>query len=156
MLRRSSRRGRCRALVAVGILALLGPAIAPADAAAPVASSGSAYVDPFRDLGAASPSCRFALRPQQRASCRKSGSAVHRYPLSSYGFDNRVGFSITDPGKSFLGALQSLAAMLWMGVVFLLKGVLLLLEWTFALDLTGEAMPESRRTMERLHQRAFG
>jgi hypothetical protein len=135
---------------------LLSPAISPAEAVAPVASGGSAYVDPFRDLGAASPSCRFALRPQQRASCRRSGSAVHRYALSSYGFDNRVGFSITDPGRSFLGALQGLAAMVWMGVVFLLKGVLLLLEWTFALDLTGRAMPESRRTLSQLHQRVFG
>lgn len=138
------------------MVALIGPAIAPAQAAAPVAAAGSGYVDPFRDLGAGSPSCRVALPPHQRDSCRRSGSAVHRYPLSSYGFDNRVGFSITDPGKSFLGALQSVAAMLWMAVVFLLSGVLLLLEWTFALDLTGEAMRESRRTLAQLHHRVFG
>jgi hypothetical protein len=157
MRRRSSRWGDRRRAVAIGVVvALIGPAIAPAQAAAPVAAAGSGYVDPFRDLGAASPSCRFVLPAQQRESCRRSGSAVHRYPLSSYGFDNRVGFSITDPGRSFLGALQSLAAMLWMGIVFLLKGVLLLLEWTFALDLTGRAMPESRRTLGQLHQKVFG
>jgi hypothetical protein len=139
------------ALVAIGVP----PALAATDEQAkPSTSSG--YVDPMRDLGAASPSCRFLLRPEQRASCRRSGSAVHHYPLGSYGFDVRVGFSVTDPGKSFLGALQSLAAGLWMGLVFLLKGVLLLLEWTFALDLTGKAMPEAQQTMQRLHHRAFG
>jgi hypothetical protein len=139
------------ALVGLGVT----PALAATDEQAAKQTS-SAYVDPMRDLGAASPSCRFLLRAEQRASCRRSGSAVHHYPLSSYGFDVRVGFSVTDPGKSFLGALQSLAAGLWMGLVFLLKGVLLLLEWTFALDLTGKAMPEAQQTMQRLHHRAFG
>ena len=135
---------------------MLASAVAPADAAAPSGGGGSAYVDPSRSLGATSPSCRFALAPEERESCRRTGSAVHRYPLSSYGFDVRVEFSVTDPGKSFLGALQSLAAGIWMGLVFLVKGVLLLLEWTFALDLTGRAMPEARQTMTRLHERAFG
>jgi len=125
-------------------------------APAGAADSGSAYVDPTRDLGAGSPSCREALPTAQRESCRRSGSAVHEYPLSSYGFDVRVDFSLTDPGQSFLGGLQSLAAGVWMGIVFLLKGVLLLLEWTFALDLTGKAMPDAQQTMQRLHRDAFG
>ena len=39
--------------------------------------------------------------------------------------------------ESFLGALQSIAALLWMALVYLVKGVLLLLEWAFSLDLLG-------------------
>ena len=83
-------------------------------------------------------------------SSRASGSALHSHPLSSYGIDVRVGFSITDPGKSFLAALQSLAAGLWMGLLYLMKGVLLLLEWAFSLDLTSQAMPEARESLARL------
>jgi len=135
-------------------LLLAAPAVAATEK--PDSGGGAAYADPTRDLGAGSPSCREALQAEQRESCRRSGSVAHPYPLSSYGIDVRVGFSITDPGKSFLGALQSLAAGLWMGIVFALKGVLLLLEWTFALDLTGKAMPEAQQTMQRLHSDAFG
>jgi len=153
---RSRLRDARRRAVVLALVVGFGCAIAPADAAAPANGGGSAYLDPSRDLGAGSPSCRFALAPTERASCRASGSAVHRYPLSSYGIDVRVGYSVTDPGKSFLAALQSLAAGIWIGIVFLLKGVLLLVEWTFALDLTGRAMPEAQRTMARLHDRAFG
>ena len=148
---------RRRAVAAIALafaLLLAAPAVAATEK--PSIESGSAYADPTRDLGAGSPSCREALGREQRESCRRSGSVAHAYPLSSYGIDVRVDFSITDPGKSFLGALGSLAAGLWLGLVFVLKGVLLLLEWTFALDLTGKAMPEAQQTMQRLHHDAFG
>ena len=150
----STRRSRRLAWAAVAACFLLG--VAPAEATAPADPGDSAYADPSASLGAGSPSCRFALAPRQRASCRASGSAVHAHPLSSYGIDVRVGYSVTDPGKSFLAALQSLIAGVWAGIVFLLKAVLLLLEWTFALDLTGRAMPGARATMARLHRDAFG
>ncbi len=145
------------ALVGCAVLAL--PAAALADPA-PVTQrpppADSAYADPSRDLGATSPSCRYQLDFQRRRSCRASGSALHPHPLSSYGLDVRVGFSITDPGKSFLSAVQSLLAGLWMGLLYLVKGVLLLLEWSFSLDLTGQAMPAARESLARLHARAFG
>jgi len=118
--------------------------------------TSSAYADPSRDLGATSPSCRYALDATLRRSCRASGSAFHSYPLSAYGLDVRVGFSITDPGETFLGAIQNLLAGAWMGLLYVLKGVLLLLEWSFSLDLTGEAMPDARRDMARLHGQVFG
>jgi hypothetical protein len=116
----------------------------------------SSYADPARDLGANSPSCRYALDPQGRRNCRATGSAVHAHPLSSYGLDVRVGFSITDPGKSFLGALQTIGAGLWMAVLYAVKGVLLLLEWAFSLDLTNQGMPQASRSLEQLHNSVFG
>ena len=90
------------------------------------------------------------------AICRTSGSITRRHPLSSYGIDARVGFSLTDPGKSFLGALQSLAAGLWTGLVYLVDAVLLLLEWAFSLDLTATTLPKIHGALTRLHQQAFG
>ncbi|MCW2985465.1 MAG: hypothetical protein JWR63_3035, partial [Conexibacter sp.] len=96
------------------------------------------------------------LSAAARRSCRASGSVAEPHPLSSYGIDVRVGFSITDPGRSFLGALQTLGAGLWMALLYIVKGVLLLLEWAFSLDLTNEAMPQLRTTLARLHDQAFG
>jgi hypothetical protein len=135
-----------------------GSAQAPLAVTASATRTGDAggYADPSSDLGAGSPTCRRTLDPDERRNCRQSGSVAHRYPLSSYGFDVRVGFSLTDMTDSFLGALQNVAALIWMGLVFLVKAVLLLLEWSFSLDLTARAMPEARRTLAELHRRAFG
>ena len=170
-------RWRCcrRGLVAIAAsLVLVAPAqaaptgttaqpstTAPATTTAPAATSTApttddAYSDPSRSLGATSPSCRYALSAAARRSCRASGSVAEPHPLSSYGIDVRVGFSITDPGKSFLAALGMLGAGLWMALLYVVKGVLLLLEWSFSLDLTNEAMPQVRRSLARLHDQAFG
>jgi hypothetical protein len=134
---------------------------APAATTAPATTSAAppsddSYSDPSRSLGATSPSCRYALSAAARRSCRASGSVAEPHPLSSYGIDVRVGFSVTDPGKSFLAALQMLGAGLWMALLYIIKGVLLLLEWSFSLDLTNEAMPQVRRSLARLHEQAFG
>lgn len=131
---------------------------APATTAvpAPTQAPDDAYSDPSRSLGATSPSCRYAVSAVSRRSCRASGSVAQPHPLSSYGIDVRVGFSVTDPGRSFLGALQTLCAGLWMALLYLVKGVLLLLEWAFSMDLTNEAMPQVRTSLARLHDQAFG
>lgn len=123
--------------------------------AAPPAIDDS-YADPSRELGATSPSCRYALDAVSRRSCRASGSVAQPHPLSSYGLDVRSGFSVTDPGKTFMSALQSLGAGLWMALLYGMKGVLLLLEWTFSLDLTNAGMPAARRTLADMHARVFG
>lgn len=146
------RRSRCSSstlLLAVVALAVSAP---PASAA----SSNGGYTDPSRALGATSPSCRFVLDPTARRSCRASGSASQPHPLDAYGIDVRAGFSLTDPGRSFLSAMGTIGAGLWMGLLYLVKGVLLMLEWSFSLDLTNEAMPEARRSLQQLHDRAFG
>lgn len=118
--------------------------------------SDAAYGDPSRELGATSPTCRYALDAESRRACRASGSPAQPYPLSAYGIDVRVGFSLTDPGKTFMSALQSIGAGVWMGLLYVLKAVLLLLEWAFSLDLTQQAMPAARRTLARLHGQVFG
>jgi hypothetical protein len=119
-------------------------------------TADAAYGDPSRALGATSPSCAYALDAESRRACRASGSPGQPHPLSAYGIDVRVGFSLTDPGKTFMSALQSLGAGLWIGLLYLIKAVLLLLEWAFSLDLTSQAMPSIRRTLARLHGQVFG
>jgi len=114
------------------------------------------YADPLTALGAGSPSCRAPSGRTARTNCARSGSVAHSYPVSSYGFDVQVGFSITDLGDSFLGALQSIGSLIWMALVYLVKAVLLLLEWAFSLDLLGAAMTDVRATLDRLHRDVFG
>lgn len=129
----------------------------PIPSAGPPDAQGSGYADPFASLGAGSPFCnRSGIGPKASASCRVSGSIAQTYPLSSYGLDVRIGFSLTKVENNLLGALQNLAALVWMGLVYLLKGVLLLLEWAFSLDLIGEAMPGARRALATLHSRVLG
>lgn len=137
-------------------------AVAPVSVPSTTSAAGedstadAAYGDPSRALGAVSPTCGYALDAESRRACEASGSPAQAHPLSAYGIDVRVGFSLTDPGKTFMGALQSLGAGVWMGLLYLVKAVLLLLEWAFSLDLTQQAMPAARRTLARLHGQVFG
>ncbi len=131
------------------------PSVSRATAAQSVKPAPAA-ADPLSSLGAGSPSCRGAVSPKARRNCAISGSVAHGAPISSYGFDVQIGFSLTDMDDSFLGALQSVAGLIWMALVFLVKGVLLLVEWGFSIDLLGEAMPDARRTLATLHDRVIG
>jgi hypothetical protein len=148
--------------VAFGFLALAAPA--PAAAAPGIeppdsqpSERGGGYADPFGTLGARSPFCgRAGIGASAGGRCKISGSIAHRYPLSSYGIDVRVGFSLTKVENNVLGALQNVAALAWMGLVYVLKGVLLLLEWSFSLDLVGDALPGARRALKTLHERVLG
>ncbi|MGE3449202.1 MAG: hypothetical protein AB7H92_16675 [Microbacteriaceae bacterium] len=85
-----------------------------------------------------------------------TGSIAQRYPVEAYGIDNQIGFSITHLERSFLGALQSVAGLVWMALVFCVRGVLALLEWGFSIDLLGEAMSGVRGTLTTLHERVIG
>ena len=128
------RRARARARI-------VPPPTAPPAPGAAVQIAGSeqkdGYADPFASLGARSPFCRnseIGARAADRLPPERRDRAP--YPLSSYGLDVRVGFSLTKVENNLLGALQSVAALVWMGLVYVLKGVLLLLEWAFSLDLS--------------------
>src|SRR3954447_15938505 len=102
----------CRSSIAavLAVAAVFAAGAAPASAA-----SESDYADPLRALGAVSPACAdHDIGTQARRNCESSGAVAHRYPISSYGIDVQVGFSIAHMDRSFLGALQSIAALLWM------------------------------------------
>jgi hypothetical protein len=140
-------------LVALAFLALPGQALAaPAEPTRPTAAAS----DPLGDLGATSPSCRDDVGAQALRNCRATGSIAHGHPLNSYGYDIQIGFSISHLDRSFLGALQSIGALIWMALVFLVKGVLLLLEWGFSIDLLGTAMAQARTALTTLHEQVIG
>lgn len=141
---------RSSALLAALVLALT--VAAPASAAPAQPSMG----DPFAQLGGGSPSCKEDVGPTGKRNCAATGSVAQAYPISAYELDVHVDFGITHLGNAFLGALQNVAGLIWMGLVYLLRGVLLLLEWGFSIDLLGSAMSGVRRTLTTLHNDVIG
>jgi hypothetical protein len=111
--------------------------------------------DPFVSLGARSPFCRRAGLGS-RPGCRIAGSIAHTYPVSNYGLDVQIETRIDKVENNLFAAIQSVGALLWLGLVYALKGVLLLLEWAFSLDLLNEAMGSVRGALEQLHERVLG
>lgn len=139
-------------LLAAFVALLAAPALASPAPAGPTNS----VADPLADLGATSPTCRDDVGAEARRNCTATGAVAQRYPLNSYGFDTQIGFSISHLDRSFLGALQAIGALLWMALVFLVKGVLLLLEWGFSIDLLGSAMSQARQALATLHDQVIG
>jgi hypothetical protein len=132
------------------------------DLAAPTATTPGAdrepsagNPDPFATLGARSPFCR-RVGLGSRPGCRIAGSIAHTYPVSNYGLDVQIETRIDKVENNLFAAIQSVGALLWLGLVYALKGVLLLLEWAFSLDLLNEAMSSLRATLEQLHRRVLG
>jgi hypothetical protein len=137
-------------IIAAAVLAL---GVTPVGArAAPPPTGG----DALTELGGGSPSCRQDVGPVGRRNCRATGSVAYQHPIGNYGLDSHVSVGITHLGDAFLGALQSVAGLAWVGLVYLIKGVLLLLEWGFSIDLLDTAMSAVRRTLDVLHGRVLG
>ena len=140
---------RCRMIgVALLTVALL---VAPY----PVATARTGP-DPLRTLGADSPLCKQAVDAQARADCRATGAIEHPYPLEHYRFDWHITTGITNITENFLSAVQWLCSIVWMGALYALKGVLLMFQWAFSLDLLGKAMAGARQALLRLHETTLG
>jgi hypothetical protein len=118
--------------------------------------SSSQYADPFTTLGATSPFCSRPVGRAARLDCRVSGSVAHPYPLSSYGLDQHVPTGVTHFGDNILAALQMMAEFVWFALVLVLKGVLLLLEWAFSLDLLNTTMASVKSALDSLHNTVLG
>lgn len=112
--------------------------------------------DPFAELGGGSPSCQENAGAVAQRNCDATGSIVHQYPVDNYGLDVHIDVGITHLGDAFLSALQSIGGLAWMALIYLLKGVLLLLEWGFSIDLLGTAMSGVRHTLNTLHTNVIG
>jgi hypothetical protein len=130
----------------------------PAPAPVPPASgdSTSQYADPFTTLGATSPFCGRPVGRVARLDCRVSRSVAHPYPISSYGLDQHVPTGVTDIGDNVLAALQMVAEFVWFALVLVIKGVLLLLEWAFSLDLLNSTMASVKHALDSLHNDVLG
>ena len=131
---------------ATAVMALL--AVAPATAApAP---------DPLRTLGGDSPLCAHPRTAAARRDCDASGSIEHPYPLDRYRFDWFISTGITHFEGNLASTLQWLVSMLWQAVLWAAKGILLIFQWAFSLDLLGDAMRPVTTALDRLHTQVFG
>lgn len=112
--------------------------------------------DPIRTLGADSPLCKQAIDAAGRTHCRATGAIEHPYPLEHYRFDWHITTGITHVTENLLSAVQWLCSIAWMIALYALKGVLLMFQWAFSLDLLGRAMAGARAALLNLHETTLG
>lgn len=129
-------------------------------AASPVAAGAAAQpaADPLRTLAGDSPLCRgVAIDAASRASCRATGAIEHAYPLDRYRFDWHIDTGLTkDPVDNLLAGIQWVLSMVWLALLWAMKGVLLGFQWAFSLDLLGDALTPIRVALLRLHEQTLG
>lgn len=158
-----------RVAVALSVAALVAPASASAQRAAdpppdaPVLVEGGSDRnerlgrDPFGAMGGGSPFCRRRdLADAERRNCRGSGAVSHPVRIDHYGFDIHIDTGVDNVTGNFSKGLQDIAQMLWMVLLYLVKGTTLGLEWAFSLDLLGETMGGARRALDRMHRQVVG
>ena len=141
----------CLALLAAAPAASAAPPVAqpaapqqPAPAApAPQPDAAPApAADPFAGLDAKSPSCQGPLSPESEANCRGSDSPAHPYQVNNYGLDQHVDVSVTNIGSSLFDRItQWIVTSVWLVLVYVLDGVLLMLDWAFSLSMHGSLTP---------------
>jgi len=113
--------------------------------------------DPFASLGGNSPFCRGRrLGAVERANCKASGALSHPHQITRYGFDVHIDTGVDNIAGNISAMLQSVVGLGWLGLLFVVKGVTLLLEWSFSLDLLSEAMAGVKQALGRLHRDVFG
>jgi hypothetical protein len=98
---------------------------------------------------------RLALPAAQQRSCARTGSPLSGVPTGNYAFDINWDPPITHPADVAVKALYSLLNMLWLALLFCLRGVLTLLDWAFSLNPFELLRPGGGSSMSGL-QRALG
>jgi len=110
-----------------------GSGVGGAPATEKVGSMGQ--VDPISGL-VENPICDAVsgASPEVRSNCRRYGTPDGRYPTGNYGLDVNIDTGLDDIKGTFLSALVSIANMIWLGMLFILKIVLAFLGWAFTLN----------------------
>lgn len=122
----------------------------------PAAAAGELRTDPLRSLGGDSPLCAHPRSAADRARCERSGALEHPYPLDRYRFDWHIDTGITKVDNNIHAFFQFAIALLWQGVLWSAKAILLAFQWAFSLDLLGDALGPMRMALDRLHGSLFG
>ncbi len=130
----------------------------------PAPASSAAQGDGAREnelpaLDAGDPFCGPGLDAAQEQNCRVSGSVAEPYPLSSYELDYLdppTGLSQLSPGDWFGTVLGVIVSTVWDVWLYVLRGVLDLLDWAFSLDLVDKAMSAVRSGLDAMHNDVFG
>lgn len=112
----------------------------PAQGAAPGAS------DPLVSNGLGSPLCRGVLGPGEMSAlsaghCETSGFVAAPAPTGDYGLDVHIdtGFLGLSQGTVAAAVQDIVVAPIWMGVVWAVHALVVMLEWAFTIDLIDSA-----------------
>lgn len=122
---------------------LLSPTPAAGDEAAGEASGPEA--DPLVTNGLGSPSCRSSIDPElssaSRRNCETSGFMAAGAPTGDYGLDVHIDTGLLPfSGGNLLSTVQGLLVTPeWLGLVWMVHSLVVMLEWCFALDLIDSA-----------------
>lgn len=118
---------------------------APSTEGAPetgASSSPQAEADPLVSNGLGSPFCRGvfgegALSASRALDCQTSGFSAAGAPTGNWGIDVHIDTGLLGISSGgLLGVVQNLfVAPLWMGVVWSVHALVVMLEWCFAIDL---------------------
>lgn len=158
-MRRRSNRVRLVALALAALLALGGAALAPAVASAAPADGARAPKSQslalWEQLGGRSRLCTDRslgdIGADARRACNSSDSIVSPYPTDSYGLDSNVDVALTKPSTWISAVVQELLASVWLGLIYLVRGVLMLLEWAFTTDLYKASHSQTDGALARLY-----
>ncbi len=138
-------------------------ATSPVQAALADAGSGSGIlgdsgqVDPIAGLGMRNPMCD---RPEEihskqvRLNCEESGTPEGKYPISHYGFDAFIDGGIDSPGGIVKEGFIWILVGIWIGLLYVLDGVLMLLGLAFGLNpfSDGKAMHDIAAALDRVYR----
>jgi hypothetical protein len=107
-----------------------------AEASASVSESGG---DPLVSNGLGSPMCRpgsrAELSPTDARNCRISGFEAAQAPTGDYGFDVHINTGVTDVANDVDAEILNGVQWGWTLLVAIVHGVIVMLEWCYAIDL---------------------
>jgi hypothetical protein len=105
------------------------------EASSSAAPSGG---DPLQSNGLNSPLCSDAsgeLPGGALRDCRSSGFEGELAPTGDYGLDVHIGTSITDLGGYAAVIIENILQLWWTMLVAVVRGVIVILDWCYAIDL---------------------
>jgi hypothetical protein len=103
------------------------------------ASASPSGGDPLVDNGLGSPLCgkstRAELSSAGRHNCGISHFEAAPAPTGNYAFDVHINTGVTDWGNDLSASVQNAAQWGWMLLVAIVHGVIVMLEWSYTVDL---------------------
>lgn len=107
-------------------------------------SSGEVEEDPLVSNGLGSPSCQRAtaqtLSATDRLHCESSGFVATAAPTGNYGIDVHIDTGVLGVGSWLSSAIQDIVIrQAWMGAVWFVHALVVMLEWCFTIDLLPSA-----------------
>jgi hypothetical protein len=108
--------------------------------------------DPLADNGLDSPLCEhpteYGLSVKAVRACQTSGFEGAQAPTGNYAFDVHINDGLTHLGNGVAVLLQDIAQYWWTALVALVRGLIVIFDWCFTLDLlTSHAMSGLTRAL---------